>query len=254
MQAGFFFMKPMLTWILWCLAIGMVYSVLIRQSGLAEQIEGVKDAFHDMTGQKAEETSFIVIDSGHGFFDGGKIGAGGTEEKEINLAIAKKVRDNLEMQGLNVRMTRENDQVLYDGETPSDKKEDMRKRTALMNARGCLLAVSIHQNSFTEKKYKGAQVFYYKPSEESRRLASAIQRSLIEFQDPENTRQEKANEDYYILRKETVPTVICECGFLSNPQEEELLCSEAYQDKTAWAISVGILRYLNEKQENNGNN
>lgn len=71
---------------------------------------------------------------------------------------------------------------------------------------------------------------------------------MIEFQNSENTRQEKANEDYYILRKERVPTVICECGFLSNPEEEVLLCTEAYQEKTAWAISVGILRYLNEKQ------
>lgn len=246
-------MKQVLTGILWCMAVGMVYSVLIRQSGLAGQIESARDTFHNVTEQRAEEASFIVIDSGHGFFDGGKIGIGGTQEKEINLAIAKKLRDNLVMQGVNVRMTRETDEALYDGETPSDKKEDMKKRIALMNAEGCLLTVSIHQNSFTEEKYRGAQVFYYKPSEESHRLASAIQRSLIEFQDPENTRQEKANEDYYILRKETVPTVICECGFLSNPEEEALLSTEAYQEKTAWAISVGILRYMNEKQEINGN-
>ena len=241
-------MKRVLTGILWCLAIGMVYSVLIRQSGQGERMEGISTVFYHRIKPTMENSSFVVIDSGHGFFDAGKIGVGGTQEKKINLVIAQKLRDMLELQGIHVRMTRENDEVLYDGEPPEDKKEDMRKRVALMNERGCLLAVSIHQNSFTEEKYKGAQVFYYKPSEESHRLASAIQQSLIEFQNSENTRQEKANEDYYILRKERVPTVICECGFLSNPEEEVLLCTEAYQEKTAWAISVGILRYLNEKQ------
>ena len=241
-------MKRVLTGILWCLAIGMVYSVLIRQSGLGERMGVISTVFYHRIKPTMEKSSFVVIDSGHGFFDAGKIGVGGTQEKEINLVIAQKLRDMLELQGIHVRMTRENDEVLYDGEPPADKKEDMRQRTALMNEQGCLLAVSIHQNSFTEEKYKGAQAFYYKPSEESHRLASAIQQSLIEFQDPENTRQEKANEDYYILRKGRVPTVICECGFLSNPEEEALLCTEAYQEKTAWAISVGILRYLNEKQ------
>ena len=77
----------------------------------------------------------------------------------------------------------------------------------------------------------------------------SYQQALIEFQDPDNTRQEKANEDYYLLRKETVPTVICECGFMSNAAEEALLKSEMYQEKTAWAISVGIVRYLNGSTE-----
>ena len=174
-------MKRVLTGILWCLAIGMVYSVLIRQSGQGERMEGISTVFYHRIKPTMENSSFVVIDSGHGFFDAGKIGVGGTQEKKINLVIAQKLRDMLELQGIHVRMTRENDEVLYDGEPPEDKKEDMRKRVALMNEQGCLLAVSIHQNSFTEEKYKGAQVFYYKPSEESHRLASAIQQSLIEF-------------------------------------------------------------------------
>ena len=148
-----------------------------------------------------------------------------------------------------MRMTRENDVQLYDGMRPSDKKEDMQKRVSLMTDENCILAVSIHQNSFTEEKYRGAQVFYYGPSERSRGLAASIQQALIEFQDPDNTSQEKANEDYYLLRKETVPTVICECGFMSNAAEEALLKSEMYQEKTAWAISVGIVRYLNGSTE-----
>ena len=234
--------------ILWCLALILVYGVLIRQmlNGKLNEVITVS-----VVGEReVEAADFIVIDSGHGFFDGGKIGVSGTEEKIINLAIAQKLKNYLELQGFEVRMTREDDETLYDGQRPVDKKEDMRKRVALMNAEGCILAVSIHQNSFTEEKYKGSQVFYYKPSEGSRRLAEAIQKSLIEFQAPDNTRQAKANEDYYLLRKETVPTVICECGFLSNAEEETLLKSEAYQDKTAWAISIGIMRYLNESETN----
>ena len=234
---------------LWCLALIMVYGVLFRQLTRVNlnKVMAVSAAGETEREPQKEVQSFIVIDSGHGFFDGGKVGVSGSEEKNINLAIAQKLKNYLEIQGFAVRLTRENHDVLYDGQRPSDKKEDMRKRAALMNVQGCILAVSIHQNSFTEEKYKGAQVFYYKPSEGSRRLAEAIQQSLIEFQEPDNTRQAKANEDYYLLRKETVPTVICECGFLSNTEEEALLQSEAFQEKTAWAISIGIIRYLNEE-------
>jgi N-acetylmuramoyl-L-alanine amidase len=147
-------------------------------------------------------------------------------------------------------MTRENDETLYDDSTPTTKQEDMKKRVALMNDAGCILAVSIHQNSFTEEKYQGAQVFYYTGSEESHRLATSIQRALVSWQDTTNTGIEKANNEYYLLRKTTVPTVICECGFLSNNDEAQLLVSDDYQEKTAWAISVGIIQYLNSEDTN----
>lgn len=200
-------------------------------------------------GPVSGDDQFIVVDSGHGFFDAGKTGVNGAEEKTINLAIAKKLRNNLVMQGYNVRMTREDDAVLYDGSTPTTKKEDMIKRVALMNDPGCILAVSIHQNSFSEEKYKGAQVFYYTGSEESRRLAASIQQSMIQNLDPDNTRQEKANSDYYLLRKTTVPAIICECGFLSNYEEAELLMTDEYQEKAAWAITLGILQFMNGEVE-----
>lgn len=194
-----------------------------------------------------DDGRFIVIDSGHGFFDAGKMGVNGAEERTVNLAIAKKLRDDLVMQGYDVRMTREDDDVLYDGSRPTTKQEDMVKRVALMNDPNCILAISIHQNSFTEEKYKGAQVFYYNGSEESRRLAASIQQSMIQNLDPDNTRQEKANSDYYLLRKTTVPVVICECGFLSNYEEAGLLITDEYQEKTAWAIMLGIIQYINEE-------
>lgn len=238
--------KKGISGLLWGLTIVMVYSVLFGRT-ISGYETGVNKTVSVMAG---EEAHFIVIDSGHGFFDAGKIGVSGALEKDINLAIALKLKADLESQGFYVRMTRENDVQLYDGMRPSDKKEDMQKRVSLMTDENCILAVSIHQNSFTEEKYRGAQVILlWNRQNAAEGLAASIQQALIEFQDPDNTRQEKANEDYYLLRKETVPTVICECGFMSNAAEEALLKSEMYQEKTAWAISVGIVRYLNGSTE-----
>lgn len=230
--------------ILWVL----ILTVVLLLAGWRSRYLGLVTVLGPADG---EDERFIVIDSGHGFFDAGKTGVNGAEEKTINLAIAGKLRYLLEQQGYEVRMTREDDAVLYDGSTPSTKKEDMTKRVALMNDPGCILAVSVHQNSFTEEKYRGAQVFYYTGSEDSKRLAASIQQSMIRYLDPENTRQEKANDDYYLLKKTTVPVVICECGFLSNPEEAELLMTEEYQEKAAWAMMLGIMQYLNSETDSN---
>ncbi len=229
--------KIVQTGVLWGLILVVVFFLLEWRKGYT----GYLDVMAPVT--------FIVIDSGHGFFDAGKTGINGAQEKDINLAIAKKLKNNLLQQGYEVRMTREDDDVLYDGSRPDTKQEDMKKRVALMNDQGCLMAVSIHQNSFTEEKYKGAQVFYYTGSEESRRLAASIQQSFVELLDDTNTRQEKANSDYYLLKKTTVPAVICECGFLSNGEEAALLVTDEYQEKAAWAITVGIIKYLKNTPE-----
>lgn len=240
MRAGLFLMRKIVqTAALWGMILVTVFLLLEWRKGYTGPLATVTSV-----PVAQEEGKFIVIDSGHGFFDAGKTGVNGAKEKEINLAIAKKLRNNLVQQGYEVRMTREDDETLYDGSRPDTKQEDMKKRVALMNDPECLLAVSVHQNSFTAEKYKGAQVFYYTGSEESHRLAAAIQQSFLELLDDTNTRQEKANSDYYLLKKTTVPAVICECGFLSNSQEAALLVTDEYQEKAAWAITVGILRYL----------
>ena len=109
-----------------------------------------------------------------------------------------------------------------------------------------VFTVSIHQNSYPEEYVKGAQVFYYGQSTEGEALAKKIQSSLVEHLDPENHRVEKANESYYLLKKTPTPTVIVECGFLSNSEEAKLLETEEYQDKVAWAIMMGIEQYMGE--------
>lgn len=188
----------------------------------------------------------IVVDAGHGGDDPGKIGINGTLEKDINLIIALKLKDLLESQGYEVILTRETGDGLYQSGTKNMKVEDMQKRCGIISEAMPIFTVSIHQNSYPEEYVKGAQVFYYGQSKEGEQLAKKIQNSMIARLDPENHRAEKANESYYLLKKTPTPTVIVECGFLSNSEEAELLNTEVYQDKVAWAVMMGILQYLNE--------
>ena len=179
----------------------------------------------------------VVIDAGHGGHDPGKVGVNNALEKDINLQIAQKVKTHLEKNGIQVIMTREDD-VMED-----TKLEDMKKRVALINEIKPEITVSIHQNSYSNSSVKGAQVFYYAGSEVSKGAASLMQEELRKV-DTENTRQIKFNSDFYMLKKTEVPTIIVECGFLSNPGEAEKLVSEEYQEQMAQAICSGIMTWL----------
>jgi N-acetylmuramoyl-L-alanine amidase len=187
------------------------------------------------------EKKNIVIDAGHGGFDPGKVASDGIQEKGINLKISEKLKAYLEQGGAVVYMTRLDDTSLSD-----KKREDLKNRTVIGNGENVDLFVSVHQNSFPKNSAKGAQVFYYKKSENGKRLATCIQSRLKEVVDTENDRVAKPNKDYYILREITVPSVIVECGFLSNSVEHDLLQSDKYQSKLAWAIYMGILDYYGE--------
>lgn len=194
--------------------------------------------------QTAEGTkAVVVLDPGHGGFDPGKVGTKGTLEKDINLAIAKKVEKLLADNGYVVSMTRTEDMALCSGNESSKKLTDMKNRVAFIEKADPVLAVSIHQNSFSAGT-KGAQVFYYTGSEEGKKLANIIQGSIRDAVGDENHRVEKANDSYYMLRKVSCPLVIVECGFLSNPEEEALLCDQKYQEKMARGICEGIENFL----------
>ena len=189
----------------------------------------------------------IVVDAGHGGFDSGKVGIGNILEKEINLAIARKVQENLEAAGIEVVMTRESDQGLYDENEENKKQQDMKKRCEMINESGADLAVSIHQNSYTEEYVCGPQVFYYETSQKGKELAQILQETLNEKLDIARPREIKADNTYYILKKTQIPTVIAECGFLSNTEEAEKLTSEEYQEQVAEAVCEGILQYLKKQ-------
>ena len=167
----------------------------------------------------------------------------GTNEKKINLEIARKVRKELEERGYQVVMTREDDNGLYTDSDSNKKTADMKKRCRMAEESNADILVSIHQNSYEDPEIHGAQVFYYSHSREGEAVAKILQESLQEI-DPENHRQAKANETYYLLRRTKVPTVIVECGFLSNEKEAALLVTDAYQQKAAESICHGIQKYF----------
>lgn len=169
----------------------------------------------------------------------------GALEKDINLEIARLVKQFLEADDIQVVMTRENEGGLYDEDASNKKVQDMKRRIALIEKSNPQVTVSIHQNSYSEEYVHGAQVFYYTGSTQGQALAETIQKRLVETVDSENNRQVKANDSYYLLKKTGIPIVIVECGFLSNQIEADKLCSPLYQEKIAWAIHMGIIQYLN---------
>ena len=186
----------------------------------------------------------VVIDAGHGGSDPGKVGINNQLEKELNLRIAEILKGFLQAQGVEVVMTRQSDDGLYDEDASNKKVQDMKRRLEIIEKADPEIVVSIHQNSYHEEYVKGAQVFYYSTSENSRQLAEVIQEQLRSL-DPDNRREAKGNDSYFLLKKTSKPIVIVECGFLSNREEAEKLSSNLYQEKMAWNIHMGIMKYLN---------
>jgi len=185
----------------------------------------------------------VVFDAGHGGIDPGKVGINQALEKDINLVIARKVKRYLELSDVEVIMTREGEEGPYQPEDSNKKVQDMKNRVALIDSSGADLAVSIHQNSYSEEYVKGAQVFYYATSLQGKSMAEMMQKTMTEVLDKDNRREAKANDSYYLLKKTQTPIIIAECGFLSNSEEAGLLTKESYQDRVAWAIHLGVLRY-----------
>lgn len=205
------------------------------------QGRSVEQATLNQTAKGSKEV--VVIDPGHGGFDPGKVGVNQSLEKDINLAISKKLSDILASNGYTVYMTRTEDVALCQGDERSKKLADMKNRVAMIEKKAPSLVVSIHQNSFSAGT-RGAQVFYHTKSEEGKRLAGILQQTIREAVGDDNHRVEKANNSYYMLRKVSCPLVIVECGFLSNPEEEALLQDEKYQKKMAQGIAQGIENFL----------
>ena len=163
-------------------------------------------------------------------------------EKDLNLQIAQKVKRHLEETGVSVVMTREDDY------TPDKKMEDMQRRVTLINDTNPRVAISIHQNSYTDSSVKGAQVFYHTGSKEGEAFALLMQEELRAI-DKNNQRQIKGDNAYYMLKQTQVPTIIVECGFLSNYEEAEKLTQDAYQEAVAQAICSGIIKWLDKSTE-----
>lgn len=189
----------------------------------------------------------VIIDAGHGGIDAGAV-ANGIEEKNINLQIALKLQEYIEQSGGVAILTRDSDESTQDPNRSSNisqKKSDLMERKAAMEKYGADIFISIHMNKFEQEKYRGAQVFYASNGEESKRLGEIIQQSLKETLADGNTREaKKSGSGIYILKNAAVPSALVECGFLSNAEEAKLLQSEEYQQKVAWGIYIGIVKYF----------
>lgn len=218
-----------------------LFMVLLFLIGAIVASKGLSEYVASADIEKKEKT--VVIDAGHGSEDPGKIGINQVLEKDLNLQIAKKVQKNLLDEGIHVVMTREDDTGFYNQSETNKKIADMKKRVAFINETKPDIAVSIHQNSYSEESVKGAQVFYYTHSKEGERAANVMQESL-KVLDANNKRLAKENHTYYLLKKTEVPTIIVECGFLSNMEEAERLKNDTYQNEVAEAICAGIIKWL----------
>lgn len=196
----------------------------------------------------APYTRRVVVDAGHGGIDGGAVGYAGTLEKDLNLDIALKCELLMGLVGVDVVMTRREDVSIDDGTGATiarRKADDIKARVAIANA-GADALVSIHMNSFTNPKYWGTQTFYSKNNAKSLDLAENLQAAARTLLAPDNARETKQAEDsIYLMKNVTVPAVIIECGFITNPEEEARLCTEEYRKAVAVAICAGTLGFLN---------
>lgn len=189
-----------------------------------------------------------VIDAGHGGADPGSVSADGILEKDINLDIALKLNEILTEKGVSTLLVRDTDTDISDPECSSireKKVSDIHNRLALVNETPGSILVSIHQNFYEETQYSGTQVFYSANNDESMVLAQCIQSAVVSSLQPDNTRQIKASGDsIYLLYRAERPSVMVECGFLSNPEEAKKLAEAEYRQSLAGFISDGIMNYL----------
>lgn len=233
----------------------IIYGFLILLAAslllLCYAVKEAKSDVEAVSSPGAMSDKIILVDPGHGGFDAGA-SANGISEKEINLSVAKKLKACIEENGGRVVMTREEDVSTADGSKSggSAKVSDLKRRKAMAQESGADLFVSVHMNKFPEEKYWGAQVFYAANSEDSRALGELVQTAIKNTMNDGNTRAAKKSDGgIYILKDVKVPSIIVECGFLSNAEEAEKLKSDDYQSKLAFGICMGISDYLSRTEQ-----
>ena len=185
----------------------------------------------------------VVVDAGHGGVDPGGIGIKTkVKEADLNLTISKNLQQLLEAAGVRVVMTRTDENGLYGVYTKNYKKEDMAKRKAIIAQANPDVVVSVHMNRFTNKSLRGAQAFYNQNNSNGAQLAACVQEEFKSKLAESN--REISYGDYFMVKCTSAAAIIAECGYLSNAEDEKLLCTEEYQHKVAYSIFCGIVRYL----------
>lgn len=190
----------------------------------------------------------IIIDAGHGGIDGGAVGADKIVEKDINLDISLAMRDMFVASGFQVVMTRETDISIHDEDITGARKQkvsDLHNRLAMVNQYPGGVFISIHQNKFGDSRSKGAQVFFGPKNEQSEKLAGILQGKFALNLQPDNRRKyKKAEKNLYLMYNAQCPSVLLECGFLSNPEEAHRLLDADYQSKIAFTAYSSIMEFL----------
>lgn len=194
----------------------------------------------------------IVLDAGHGGLDSGAVGTSGVLEKDINLSIVLTLRDMFEMSGFEVVLTRDEDISIYDPGVEGireQKLNDMDNRLEIIQSYPDSIFLCIHQNNFTDPRYFGGQMFYNNNNPKNRTLAQIMQNKFAQLQ-PGNGREIKlSGNELYLLRFNKNPSLMIECGFLSNPEEEQQLSTWEYQQKVAFTIYGGVMEFLDATEE-----
>ncbi len=217
------------------LAIGFIWAVaLCLQALVAQPVSAFSDG-----------SMRVVVDAGHGGIDGGVSGrTTKVKESELNLAIAMELAQVLEDTGFEVTLTRKTSAGLYGTTAKGFKKRDMQRRKEIIEAADPALVLSVHQNFYPSKATRGAQVFYSEESEGSAALAFAVQARLNGLYAEKGVRERKESKgEYFMLECYPCPSVIVECGFLSNAEDEALLQKSAWQERLAEGIASGVLDY-----------
>lgn len=187
----------------------------------------------------------IVIDAGHGGVDGGAVSCTGATESSINLQIAQRLDDLMHLLGFKTIMLRTEDTSLHtEGSSIAQQKvSDLKNRVRIVNETENGLFISIHQNSFSDKRYRGAQIFYA-PDKESQMFADQLQSAFIQTLNTQSNRKAKQAKGIYLMDHCSCPGVLIECGFLTNPEEEALLRSDEYQKQVAAVIACTTNGFL----------
>lgn len=203
--------------------------------------------------QPVQRPHCIILDPGHGGEDGGALSVTGRRECEYNLEIALRLNDLLQLLGYDTKMTRKTDTAIYkEGQTIAQKKiSDLKQRVRIVEDTPGGVLLSIHQNTFSDGRYSGAQVFYAS-ADGSKPLAEALQDGLVKALNPGSNRMAKKSDGVYLMEHISCPGVLIECGFLSNREEEARLKNPIYQRKLCCVIATTTVGWFNKIEYNNG--
>ncbi len=219
----------------------LVIALIAAVVGVSVAAVGVKER---VAANSPAPTFTVVIDAGHGGIDGGVTGVNyGVVESELNLYMARALREDFENAGFCVVMTRTTSAGLYGASYSSLKKTDMLNRKKIIEQADADVVISLHMNKCSLPSRRGAQVFFKPQDDESRRLAERVQDRLNGMEEASRSCITLVG-DYYVLNESPCPAILVECGFLSNAEDEKLLLTEEYREKLSYEIFCGTVGYL----------